>query len=195
MCLYTLCVEEEIGDVLRGLGEDRGWTSKPDRVFLLYNADIFLDFVKELTSANDGNVAEDLMQNHDVFLSTLRSHLTKLQVVRHFWERNNIKGAIDATRKLADHSVGTSRPDQYSHGENGDSHLRLISAEKLPTNGSEGLFHDFNNIFSLVGVGIVDGEEMSALACCVVDATATAPPPNVAAWDSSLLAPEPFSLT
>ena len=31
MCLYTLCVEEEMGDVLRGLGEDRGWTSKPDR--------------------------------------------------------------------------------------------------------------------------------------------------------------------
>ena len=30
MCLYMLCVEEEIGDVLRGLGEDRGWTSKPD---------------------------------------------------------------------------------------------------------------------------------------------------------------------
>ena len=29
--LYTLCVEEKIGDVLRGLGEDRGWTSKPDR--------------------------------------------------------------------------------------------------------------------------------------------------------------------
>ncbi|KAI8002506.1 hypothetical protein LOK49_LG08G00629 [Camellia lanceoleosa] len=33
---------------------------------------------RELTSANDGNVVEDLMQNHDVFLSTLRSHLTKL---------------------------------------------------------------------------------------------------------------------
>ena len=28
MCLYTLCVEEEIGDVLHGLVEDRGWTSK-----------------------------------------------------------------------------------------------------------------------------------------------------------------------
>ncbi|GMP40822.1 hypothetical protein CsSME_00011127 [Camellia sinensis var. sinensis] len=47
-------------------------------------------------------------------------------MVRHFWERNNIKGAIDATRKLPDHSVGTSRPDQYSHEENGDSHLRFF---------------------------------------------------------------------
>ena len=32
MCLYTLCVEEEMGDVLRGLGEDGGCTSKPDSV-------------------------------------------------------------------------------------------------------------------------------------------------------------------
>ena len=36
MCIivvYMHCVVlEEIGDVLRGLGEDRGWTSKPDVV-------------------------------------------------------------------------------------------------------------------------------------------------------------------
>ncbi|KAJ7968490.1 Katanin p80 WD40 repeat-containing subunit B1-like [Quillaja saponaria] len=37
--------------------------------------------------------------------STLRSRLTKLQVVRHFWYRNDIKGAISALRKLPDHSV------------------------------------------------------------------------------------------
>lgn len=59
----------------------------------------------ELPSANDGNHTEDLLQNHDVLLSTLRSRLTKLQVVRHFWERNDIKGAIDAVKKLPDHSV------------------------------------------------------------------------------------------
>ena len=36
-CIWQLCVSlhmhfvlEEIGDVLHGLGEDRGWTSKPD---------------------------------------------------------------------------------------------------------------------------------------------------------------------
>lgn len=29
-----------------------------------------------------------------------------LQVVRHFWERNDIKGAINATGKFPDHSVG-----------------------------------------------------------------------------------------
>ncbi|KAI8000321.1 hypothetical protein LOK49_LG09G01856 [Camellia lanceoleosa] len=60
---------------------------------------------RELTSSNDGDLTEDLMQNHDVFLSTLRSRLTKLQVLRHFWDRNDINGAIDAVRKLPDHSV------------------------------------------------------------------------------------------
>ncbi|XP_052201919.1 katanin p80 WD40 repeat-containing subunit B1 homolog KTN80.4-like isoform X2 [Diospyros lotus] len=60
---------------------------------------------RALTSMDGGNAIEDLMQNHDVFLSTLRSRLTKLQVVQHFWERNDIKGAIDAVRKLPDHSV------------------------------------------------------------------------------------------
>ncbi|CAL1397879.1 unnamed protein product [Linum trigynum] len=53
-----------------------------------------------------GDVIEDLMQNHDAFLSTLKSRLTKLQVIRHFWERNDFKGAINAMRRLADHSVG-----------------------------------------------------------------------------------------
>ncbi|KAJ4842622.1 hypothetical protein Tsubulata_034106 [Turnera subulata] len=60
---------------------------------------------RDLTSANDRDVIEDLMQTHDVFLNTLKSRLTKLQVVRHFWERNDIKGAINALRKLPDHSV------------------------------------------------------------------------------------------
>ncbi|XP_057513549.1 katanin p80 WD40 repeat-containing subunit B1 homolog KTN80.1-like isoform X2 [Actinidia eriantha] len=60
---------------------------------------------RELKSGNDDKLTEDLMQNHDVFLSSLRSRLTKLQVVRHFWQRSDIKGAIDAVRKLPDHSV------------------------------------------------------------------------------------------
>ncbi|XWS15690.1 hypothetical protein CRYUN_Cryun34aG0023400 [Craigia yunnanensis] len=61
----------------------------------------------ESISANDGNITESLMQKHDIFLSTLRSRLTKLQAVRHFWEKNDIKGAIGALRKLPDHSVQT----------------------------------------------------------------------------------------
>lgn len=54
---------------------------------------------------NDDTIIEDLMQSHDVLLSAFRSRLTKLQVVRHFWERNDIKGALNALRKLPDHSV------------------------------------------------------------------------------------------
>ncbi|KAK6932507.1 Katanin p80 subunit, C-terminal [Dillenia turbinata] len=60
---------------------------------------------KEVTMASDEKITEGLMQNHDVFLSNLRSRLTKLQVVRHFWERNDIKGALNAITKLPDHSV------------------------------------------------------------------------------------------
>ncbi|XP_010547296.1 PREDICTED: katanin p80 WD40 repeat-containing subunit B1 homolog isoform X2 [Tarenaya hassleriana] len=54
---------------------------------------------------NDSDIIEDLMQTHDTFLTTLQSRLTKLQIVRHFWERNDVKGAIGALRKLSDHSV------------------------------------------------------------------------------------------
>ncbi|KAK4399095.1 Katanin p80 WD40 repeat-containing subunit B1 [Sesamum angolense] len=61
--------------------------------------------LKEQSTLDDNNVIENLMQNHDVLLSTFRSRLTKLQVVRHFWERNDVKGAINAVKKLPDHSV------------------------------------------------------------------------------------------
>ncbi|XP_030480281.2 katanin p80 WD40 repeat-containing subunit B1 homolog KTN80.1 isoform X2 [Cannabis sativa] len=61
--------------------------------------------IRSFASADVRDGTEDLMQTHDVFLSTLRSRLTKLQVVRHFWERKDIKGAINAMRKLPDHSV------------------------------------------------------------------------------------------
>ncbi|MBA0739755.1 hypothetical protein Gogos_012992 [Gossypium gossypioides] len=60
----------------------------------------------EPNSATDGSITDNLMQTHDIFVSTLRSRLTKLQVVRLFWVKNDIKGAIDALRKLPDHSVG-----------------------------------------------------------------------------------------
>ncbi|KAL8235567.1 hypothetical protein R6Q59_016648 [Mikania micrantha] len=58
-----------------------------------------------LVSKKDDDAADDLMQNHDVFVSSLRSRLTKLQVVRHFWAQNDTKGAINALRKLPDHAV------------------------------------------------------------------------------------------
>ncbi|KAK6124360.1 hypothetical protein DH2020_041898 [Rehmannia glutinosa] len=60
---------------------------------------------REQSTSDENNVIENLMQSHDSLLSTFRSRLTKLQVVRHFWERNDVKGAINAVRKLPDHSV------------------------------------------------------------------------------------------
>nr|VDC64190.1 unnamed protein product [Brassica rapa] len=58
-----------------------------------------------LSSQTDSDITENLMQTHEEFLSTLQSRLTKLQIVRHFWERNDVKGAIGALRKLTDQSV------------------------------------------------------------------------------------------
>ncbi|KAI3718852.1 hypothetical protein L6452_19737 [Arctium lappa] len=58
-----------------------------------------------MTSKNDDDVAEDLIIDHDLFLSTLRSRLTKLQVVQHFWKQSNVRGAVSALQKLPDHAV------------------------------------------------------------------------------------------
>ncbi|CAN8311979.1 unnamed protein product [Cochlearia groenlandica] len=54
---------------------------------------------------DDTDITENLMQTHNEFLSTCQSRLTKLQIVRHFWERSDVKGAIRALRKLTDQSV------------------------------------------------------------------------------------------
>ncbi|KAM0048792.1 putative transcription factor WD40-like family [Helianthus debilis subsp. tardiflorus] len=54
---------------------------------------------------NDDDLAEVLMLDHDLSLSTLRSRLTKLQVLRHFWDRNDTLGGINALQKLPDHAV------------------------------------------------------------------------------------------
>ncbi|RZC80489.1 hypothetical protein C5167_043066 [Papaver somniferum] len=60
---------------------------------------------REASRRNNEDVIDGIMQNHDVFLSDLRSRLTKLQVVRYFWLRNDVKGGIDAVGKLPDHCI------------------------------------------------------------------------------------------
>ncbi|GER25417.1 katanin p80 WD40 repeat-containing subunit B1 homolog [Striga asiatica] len=59
----------------------------------------------EQSDLDENAVIENLMQSHDGLLSTFRSRLMKLQVVRHFWQRNDVKGALNAVRKLPNHSV------------------------------------------------------------------------------------------
>ncbi|KAK9051736.1 hypothetical protein SSX86_028364 [Deinandra increscens subsp. villosa] len=60
---------------------------------------------RDLTVKNDDDSAEVLMLDHDLSLSTLRSRLTKLQVVRHFWDQNDMQGSINALQKLPDYAV------------------------------------------------------------------------------------------
>ncbi|XP_075496281.1 LOW QUALITY PROTEIN: katanin p80 WD40 repeat-containing subunit B1 homolog KTN80.1-like [Primulina tabacum] len=60
---------------------------------------------REEPTVTDVSFIENLMQNHDSLLSSFRSRLTKLQMVRHFWERNDVKGAINAVTKFPDNSL------------------------------------------------------------------------------------------
>ncbi|XP_020091329.1 katanin p80 WD40 repeat-containing subunit B1 homolog isoform X2 [Ananas comosus] len=64
-------------------------------------------YQKNLSSLDDGSILEILNQSHDVFINAVKSRLTKLQVVRHFFEQDGIKGAINAVAKLPDYSVGS----------------------------------------------------------------------------------------
>ncbi|KAJ6812831.1 katanin p80 WD40 repeat-containing subunit B1-like protein isoform X1 [Iris pallida] len=65
----------------------------------------FLYTEKIITTADDCSLCETILQGHDVFINVVKSRLTKLQVVRHFWEHNGIKSAIDAVAKLPDLAV------------------------------------------------------------------------------------------
>lgn len=76
---------------------------KPDNLPPALNGEAHM--TERETKADGDFGCEALLQGHDVFINLVKSRLTKLQVVRHFWERNGIKGAIDAVVKLPDHSV------------------------------------------------------------------------------------------
>ncbi|KAJ6910184.1 katanin p80 WD40 repeat-containing subunit B1-like isoform X1 [Populus alba x Populus x berolinensis] len=60
---------------------------------------------KETVSAFDEDVIADLMEQHDQFVSSMQSRSAKLQVIYRYWERNDVKGAIGAMEKMADHAV------------------------------------------------------------------------------------------
>ncbi|XP_006653028.2 katanin p80 WD40 repeat-containing subunit B1 homolog KTN80.4-like [Oryza brachyantha] len=57
------------------------------------------------TVASDEDVLSVLMEQHDLFLSSTRSRLTKLQIVHQMWQRNDIRGVIAAMEKMSDHAV------------------------------------------------------------------------------------------
>ncbi|BAF16181.2 Os04g0677700, partial [Oryza sativa Japonica Group] len=51
------------------------------------------------------DVLSVLMEQHELFLSSTRSRLTKLQIVHQMWQRNDIRGIIAAMEKMSDHAV------------------------------------------------------------------------------------------
>ncbi|XWS54403.1 hypothetical protein CRYUN_Cryun10bG0086900 [Craigia yunnanensis] len=64
-----------------------------------------LSVEKEMPCASDEDAVADVMEQHDQFIGSMQSRLAKLQVVHRYWERNDIKGAISAMEKMADHAV------------------------------------------------------------------------------------------
>lgn len=57
------------------------------------------------STIDDSEIIEHLMQQHNSFASVMQSRLMKLQVIRRFWTKNDLKGAVEAMAKMADHSV------------------------------------------------------------------------------------------
>ncbi|VFQ69587.1 unnamed protein product [Cuscuta campestris] len=60
---------------------------------------------KEMTSISDEDFISNLMEQHDQFVHSMQTRLAKFQVVRRYWQRNDIKGALGAMEKMADHAV------------------------------------------------------------------------------------------
>ncbi|CAA2963407.1 katanin p80 WD40 repeat-containing subunit B1 homolog isoform X1 [Olea europaea subsp. europaea] len=59
----------------------------------------------ESVSASEENAIADLMEQHEQFVGSMQSRLAKLQVVHNYWQRHDIKGALSAMEKMADHCV------------------------------------------------------------------------------------------
>ncbi|GJN01318.1 hypothetical protein PR202_ga18577 [Eleusine coracana subsp. coracana] len=55
--------------------------------------------------ASDEDVLSLLLEQHDLFLSSTRSRLTKLQIIHQMWNRNDVRGVISAMEKMCDHAV------------------------------------------------------------------------------------------
>jgi len=54
---------------------------------------------------HDTDIIEELMRQHHTMASIMQSRLTNMQVVRQFWTKNDAKGAVEAMKKMTDHSV------------------------------------------------------------------------------------------
>ncbi|CAN8264943.1 unnamed protein product [Cochlearia groenlandica] len=60
---------------------------------------------QETDSPSEDNIVEEIMGKHNQFVSSMQSRLSKLQVVRRYWERNDVKNTIGSMEKMADDAV------------------------------------------------------------------------------------------
>lgn len=63
------------------------------------------DSERDWETLNDMDIIEVVMQQHLTFMGLMKSRLTKLQVIRRFWDGTDLKGALETMGKMGDHSV------------------------------------------------------------------------------------------
>ncbi|GAA0160989.1 hypothetical protein LIER_17414 [Lithospermum erythrorhizon] len=56
-------------------------------------------------AGSEEDAISDMMEQHDQFIGSMHSRLAKLQAVRRYWQRHDIRGALSAMEKMADHAV------------------------------------------------------------------------------------------
>lgn len=59
----------------------------------------------DVPTVSDAELIEELMGQHATMSTIMQSRLTNLAIVRTFWAKNDLKGAIEAMEKMADHAL------------------------------------------------------------------------------------------
>ncbi|KAL5220377.1 hypothetical protein ABZP36_025090 [Zizania latifolia] len=70
-----------------------------------FSAEPSQTYEKDLSTVDEAMTLISLMQNHDEFINAVKSRLTKLEMMRHVFDQNGIKGATAAVAKLPDNAV------------------------------------------------------------------------------------------
>uniref|UniRef100_A0ACD5U5D1 Uncharacterized protein n=1 Tax=Avena sativa TaxID=4498 RepID=A0ACD5U5D1_AVESA len=60
---------------------------------------------EQSVSVNEEDVIADLMENHQEFVHGMMPRLTKLEAVYRCWQNNDIKGSVNAMRRMLEHDV------------------------------------------------------------------------------------------
>ncbi|XP_023636011.1 katanin p80 WD40 repeat-containing subunit B1 homolog isoform X2 [Capsella rubella] len=144
-----------------------------------------------ITSDSEEDIVADIMGQHDQFVSSMQSRLAKLQVVRRYWERNDIKNSISSIEKMADNAViadvlliVNERPEILTLdtctsllplltallGSNMDSHLSVcldLLLKLVRMYGSQ--IYSSLSAPSSVGVDIEAEQRMERYSCCFVE--------------------------